>query len=48
MTEQQEIEILLATFSKEELARMYLLRLHENERLLLENQILKKEINDEG
>ena len=33
MTEQQEIEILLAAFTKEELARMYLKRLKENEKL---------------
>ena len=46
MTEQQEIEILLAAFTKEELARMYLIKLRENELLMLQNKRLKKEIEN--
>ena len=33
MTEQQELEILLAAFTKAELARMYLMRLKEKEEI---------------
>lgn len=44
MTELMELEILLNCYTKEELARMYLLRLKDNDELREENKRLKKEI----
>lgn len=46
MTEQQEIELLLACFSKEELARMYLNKLRENELLVSQNKRLKEVVEN--